>query len=127
MNIFNKIENYIEESKQKKKQSEEKYWRLSAIERIDYDNKRDRILKNEYTLFSLTILIAKVFFYSIIFIGILSFFSERLDLFIPFGLLTIKLLFSILPLLLLFEFVIMVLDYMDTNKQYKELKKRFKL
>jgi hypothetical protein len=40
-NIFERIGEHIENKKKRKEVFENKYWKLSAVERIDYDNKKE--------------------------------------------------------------------------------------
>ncbi len=59
MNIFQKIGDYIETKKKLRKSFENKYWKLSSTERIEYDLKKEEI---ESTLPLLSLFIAKISF-----------------------------------------------------------------
>lgn len=133
MNIFNKIGNSIEKRKKEKDLRIDKYWKLSATERMDYDNKLGRINKDsEIDMFSfpLTGLVIKVFlFFTLIFsliaFGLQTPIRELINSLIPLSLEIVK----ILIFALLFDFVINLFTVVSdkSNKKIKELNKRFKL
>jgi hypothetical protein len=127
MNILQKIGKNIEREKLKRHKRKDKYWKLSATERIDYDNKLNRIQKNSYMPFTIIIMLVKVFFYLIVFSGVSLFFIERLDLFISTGLILVECFFSFLIFALIAEMLIIILSIISTERKLKELNKRFKL
>ena len=50
MNIFQRIGNTIEEDKKREKKRLDRYWKLSSNERVEYDDKLDRVeFKNYFT------------------------------------------------------------------------------
>lgn len=127
MNILQRIGNKIEREKLERQKRDDKYWKLSASERRDYDNKLDRIKKESYNPFSITFTLAKVFFYLIVFFGVSLFFIERLDLFMSTGLALVKTFFIYLPFVLIAEILIIILSINSTDRNLKELNKRFKI
>lgn len=127
MNILQRIGNKIEREKLERKKRDDKYWKLSASERMDYDNKLDRIKKESYIPFTMTIMLAKVFFYLIVFFGVSLFFIERLDLFMSTGLEFVKTFFIFLPFVLIAEILLIILSINYTERKLKELNKRFKI
>ncbi len=128
MNIFTKIGNQIEERKKKRKAFKDKYWKLSASERMDYDNKVIMIKRDSDRNLSLPVTrsITKMTLVFIIFLSILSFsVSVPTNEFVEILRLVIRFFFNFLLFSLLLDLIIMFTE--DSKKQLKELNKRFKL
>lgn len=132
MNIFNKIGNIIEETKKKKEIFKNKYWKLSASERIDYDNRLEKIKKqSEVNFFHFTI--TKLFLIYIFIAVIFSFLAyfginstnEYIELLRPLSFLFLKLLYFMIVI----DFILslLFLFYSNSKIKIKELNKRFKL
>ena len=133
MNIFKKIGNTIEKQKKEKERIENKYWKLSPLERMNYDKKIDRINSesNEY-LFSFYF---TKFFLSLIGIWVIIFllmsFGTNIEIIKLIKILKIVsfpfakvILFGIIADIL--TFFIGLIGY-NRSKKIKEINKRFKL
>lgn len=135
MNIFKKIGNAIEKQKKEKERIENKYWKLSPLERMDYDQKIDRINYNSNeSLFHFYF--TKLFLFLIgiwVIIVLLMSFGANIEI--------IKLIERLRSLSFPFAKLILIgivadvltflinLIYYDNNrsKKIKEINKRFKL
>ena len=126
MNIFQKIGNNIEREKKEKISMERKYWKLSSSERMEYDSKKDRILKR-YNPFSMTVL----FFKTLISISIfLLIYGATMGIFLEMIHLIRTLFFTffkILWFMILADIILFFLNSLLLLKEKKELRKRFKL
>ena len=126
MNIFQKIGNNIEREKKEKISMERKYWKLSSSERMEYDSKKDRILKR-YKPFSMTVLFFKTLISISIFLLIygatMGIFLEMIHpirtLFFTF--------FKVLGFFIPLDIILFFLNSLLLLKEKKELRKRFKL
>jgi len=130
MNIFTKIGNNIEKERKEKKKIRDRYWKLSASERIDYDNKLEKIRNKKIPILQLTNISFKSLMIFILFISFLAFtvsmpINNLLDLLRKLSLLFMKIIVWIICLdaIILLEWFIKD----DSKKQLKELNKRFKL
>jgi hypothetical protein len=133
-NIFQRIGNNIEKQKEKKRKANEKYWKLSTLDRIDYDNKLKSIQdrSNDYPLLSLTKFIIGIFFFVLLWLSIIAFgqgydFYKFMELIRPlassFGRL-IGIVF--LCDCVMFLFLIFSKEW-SVESKIKQLNKRFKL
>ncbi len=127
MNIFNKIGNKIEEDKKKREEFTKRYWKLSPIERIDYDNKLNQIEKEtHYGLLPITLQFLKGFiFFMILFVSIfyLTGNIELSNFFMNISLI----LGNLLVVTILFDFCMGYLCSNDRIKRIKNLNMRFKI
>ncbi len=126
MNIFQKIGNRLEEDKKNKELFEKRYWNLTPIERIDYDNKRDRIEKSFYGFFPLTLVCLKyLVISSLLFISTFYLIGsiELSNLFMNITLI----LFKTLSIGVLVDFICLIVSNNDVLNRIKNLNKRFKL
>jgi uncharacterized integral membrane protein len=127
MNIFNKIGNKIEEDKKKREEFTKRYWKLSPIERIDYDNKLNQIEKEtHYGLLPITLQFLKGFiFFMILFVSIF-YLTGNIELSNFF--MNISLIIG--NFLVLSIFIDLLAGYFCSNdriRRIKDLNKRFKL
>lgn len=130
MNIFNKIGNQIEKEKKEKKVFQNKYWKLSASERMDYDNRLERIKKRKIPLLELTCTMFEVIIIAALFVSFMAFTTSMpidnlLDLLKSTFLTFIKVLKWVLFLDIIILLRWLVRD--DYKKMIKELNKRFKI
>ncbi len=122
MNIFQRIGNNIEKEKKEIKKFNDRYWKLSSSERIDYEIQSDKIKKNDY-FFEMTFLYAK-------FLLIFLFVSVALMIINKNFISLIKPLFNslrLLPFPFVIDFGLTILISKSQIKKKKELNKRFKL
>ena len=126
MNIFNKIGNKLEEDKKKREEFEKRYWKLSAIERIDYDNKVDRIEKSFYGFFPLTSICIKYFFIILILFVSTFYLTGNVELSHFFRNITI-ILANFIWIFGIIDFVCLVASSDKNTKRFRDLNKRFKL
>jgi hypothetical protein len=127
-NLFTVIGKRIKDRKKNKEIFDNKYWKLSPIERMDYDNKLN-IIKHETDVgfFTLTVGIAKGLFL-VYFCTFLFYFLSGSNLSIlEFGI-SIGVLLT--TLLTIGMFMDLLMKYIFDNiylKRFRELNKRFKL
>ena len=132
-NIFTKIGNSIEKSKEDKRKIKDKYWKLSPVERIDYDNQVKKIKENNKTdsFFSITKMFLGAIAFILIFLGMFAFginygFYNYLNLIKPLVLAMTKplMIFFMLDVLIIFAEIIFS---KETSTEIKKLNKRYKL
>lgn len=130
-NIFQKIGNSIEREKKEDQKKEKRYWKLSSLERIDYNQELEKIRKrSEVMVIPLTKIVIGTFLI-LSFMFLLGSFGGLYSMSVlVYSLKTLSLNFS---RLIGFAFIIDIL-YMIFNlifnkqdKKIKELDKRFKL
>lgn len=119
-NFFHRIGNNLEKIRKKKEIIKDKYWKLSASERIDYDNKYNK----KIPLFYLTFGLLKIMFFVMIFF---VFFNVLFQVTITSAKTIIICFFSLIPYVLILDIFILVLGTHYQNKRVIELNKRFKL
>ena len=130
-NAFQRIGNNIEKEKLKNKKFKDRYWKLSASERMDYDQKLERIERGWNTpAFSITKVVIK-FLFVFAFLMILAIFGTNypLEKVIP-SLRMLSLSFYkliIITFILDILFIFVEIFFNNSHKKIKELKKRFKL
>ena len=133
MNIFSKIGNKIEKKKKERKILTNKYWKLSASERIHYDNTVDRIKKDseiDIFHFTMTKMVCTIVLFLTAILFLISFsmnfpLDKLLELLRPLSLLLVKGIFF----LIFFDFLIFILTthFHNITNRLKALSKRFKL
>ena len=125
-NIFEVIGKHIEQRKKKKELFVNNYWKLSPIERIDYDNKIGIIDKEtDYGIFPITFSLFKLLFFTAL-VHLYFYYMNLLDL--------LKLTTTLLSALITIVSIAWIIDYLlsiyysnKRTKRIKELNKRFKL
>ncbi len=127
-NIFEIIGKHIEDNKRKKELFDNKYWKLSPIERIDYDNKKERIEKeNHWGFFPITISLVSLLI-TITLATLLFYFISGMNIAILIiGILIFSFFYSLLGFIFLFDLIFMFLSSNSRKKKKIELNKRFKL
>ena len=125
MNIFQKIGNNIEKEKLKRKKFEDNYWKLSPIERIDYDLKRERIRKEFGNPLQYLTLVAEFLFFYAIFGLISALFVPQM--FTEFFEKSIFIVFFIFISVVIGVGILNLVFGRDEDRMIKELNKRFKL
>ena len=130
-NAFQRIGNNIEKEKLKKKKFKDRYWKLSPIERMEYDKKLERIEREWNTpAFSITKVVIKFLFVVTLLVILWSFGvgyslekiinSLRILSFSAYRLLLVAILLDCL-------FMLVEISFNNSHKKIKELKKRFNL
>lgn len=116
------------EVKKLREQKRERYWKLSASERIDYDNKLKNI-NNRLPFLFLTVSLFKAIFYGMIFFCVFNyFFGSKIDLeLILTEQFIISSLLSFISLFIVIDIVVSILFGIERDRKLKELNKRFKL
>jgi len=125
-NLFEIIGRRIRKKNEEKERIINKYWKLPAVERIDFDNKRKEIEKRyEYYTLHCTFIMIKVSFFYLVLVAILKYlFNVQLH---P-SMLNPLILFLRLTLIAFFIDVILIfLSPILSESRIKELRKRFKL
>ena len=129
-NIFQRIGNSIEKRRKEKERIRENYWKLSPLERIDYDQKLREIERIRTTYFDIQVtkIILFLFGFSFILLFLLAFgggypLGEFFNLLRPNSLLAAKYLLFGLGL----DILIAIISLSKPDKELKELNKRFKL
>jgi hypothetical protein len=133
-NTFQRIGNNYEKRKEEKKKINEKYWKLSSIERIDYDNHIKEIEKDNevylgfpFTKFILGVLILMILSITLVAFGTKMDFYKLIELLRPLSL-EIGRLILILMTIDVFAFLVSLLTCENyKNKHINKLNKRFKL
>ncbi len=127
-NLFEYLGRRTREEKERKERIENKYWKLSPIERIDYDNKRKRVERENYLGFlPLTCLLVKIALYFVL--GGLFFYyiSGKELLFLKLGLNVGTTILYLLGWIIIGDVIIGMIFLSKKNKILRELNKRFKL
>ena len=120
------------ERKEKKKKIEDKYWKLSSQERMEYDSKRSRIEKYWNYTFPI-LLIRTICLFSIIMFGLLVIYllSDNHNLIhllsLSLILVSFKLFMVILLMAIFIDILFMYYCLIKKDKEIKEINKRFKL
>jgi len=123
-NMFKKIGDRIEEKKKKKKRFVDNYWKLSASERMDYDQKLQRLKNSFRPLALLTAAISAIIYLGLFcFVGYLFISPEFLTL----GKTLVSVLFLLLPFVLVADVIAGLIISIDIESKKKQLAKRFKL
>lgn len=123
-NMFKKIGDRIEEKKKKKKRFVDNYWKLSASERMDYDQKLQRLKNSFRPLALLTALLSGIVYLGIFcFVGYVFISPE----FMTIGKMAISVLILLLPFVLVAEIIAGFIISIDIESKKKQLAKRFKL
>ena len=127
MNIFQKIGNRIEEGKKDKELFERRYWNLTPIERIDYDNKRDRIEKETYYgMLPLTLIFLKGFIVFLLLFTSTFYLTGSIELSNLFMNISI-ILGNMVIIAILVDFLLSYISSVSYFNRIKNLNKRFKL
>ena len=131
LNIFQRIGNRIEKKKEEEELMVKRYWKLSPIERMEYDQKRDRIIEqtNIHFLGITKFFILGVLGFSFL-VFLISFGSGHtlnyiVNLFKPIA--KIFPLFIVITLVLDYFFIIINILFGERKKRIENLNKRFKL
>jgi hypothetical protein len=127
MNIFQKIGNRLEEDKKNKELFEKRYWNLTPIERIDYDNKRDRIEKETYYgMLPLTLIFLKGFIVFLLLFTSTFYLTGSIELSNLFMNISI-ILGNMVIIAILVDFLLSYISSVSYFNRIKNLNKRFKL
>lgn len=128
--------NYLKEKRKEesdiKKKRIEKYWKLSPIERIDYDNKIKSI-KERYNFNLFTLSIIKVSFWLMVFFCVFNyffnyFFNNLIDISLILSQQSIILfIFQNLWIFIIIDIMLLLICPKYRTEDIKELNKRFKL
>lgn len=126
MNILQRLGNNWEKIENKNKRFKEKYWKLSSQERMEYDDKSEKLIPGFDLLITRLVSLVSLLFVGFIFL--LAFavnynFNELLELVRPIAIEYIKL----IPILIVSDLLIYILLIFISDKKLKELNKRFKL
>jgi len=119
MNIFNKIGNQIEKKKKDRKNFQDKYWKLSASERIDYDNKLKRINNSPYVFIFTATLLKGIFWIAAFFYLISLYIGETI--LIP-TMLLLAYLFGLIPIFLFIDAIYLALNMNKKDEQKRTIK-----
>lgn len=126
-NIFQRIGNNFEKKKLERKKMGDKYWKLSSIERIDYDNHIENIKKKYDWFWVATILWIKLMIYIAIFFGLFGLIFNKFDVMINL----VKILWSsfikIIWLPISIDIIFVYSNIFFEERDEKDLNKRFKL
>jgi hypothetical protein len=114
------------EFKKKKELRDNKYWKLSPIERIDYDNKLERINKYNY-FFDITLWFLKMIVIVCFGFLLLYFVSDKNLIIFSLGIKLITYLFELFILVFIFDVIITFTNCNYIIRLKKELNRRFKL
>jgi len=127
-NLFSVIGKRIEDRKKEKNIFENKYWKLSAIERIDYDNKKERIEKENYWgFFPITFCLIRLIIF-IFLTSLLFYFISGMNLVIlKLGILIFSTLASLFWLIIIIDLIGMFTNSSRIVREIIRLNKRFKL
>lgn len=126
MNIFQKIGKEIEKRKKATQKFQDKYWKLSASERMDYDNKMQIIGKNSFHPLGIIKIYFKGIFWIAGFFLVFYLFSLEQSL-INSGLKVLSAYLFAFPFVLIMGFIAYYFSEEWKTKVKKEIKKRFKL
>ena len=125
-NFFETLGRKIREIQTKLKKVEEKYWKLSAVERIDYDNKKKIIKEDSYKLFNLTKIYLKLFFWIASFFFIIYLFTLEQEV-IKAGAAFFIVYLSFIPFVIVIDCFLNYIFAVITDRKMNYLNKRFKL
>jgi hypothetical protein len=127
-NLFEKVGKDVENSKKRKEVAINKYWKLTAIERIDYDNKRKSINENNhYGLFPLTLALIRLVIWIVLTTGLFYFISDRSELILEVGISVSSFFLFFLEIFILIDICMILFCSYEKSKAMKELNKRFKI
>ena len=127
-NIFQRIGNKLEKNKEEKKSILDKYWKLSTLNRIDYDNKINKIhndYKSDFLLLTYTWL--KGLLCIAIFLGAFGLIFNSLDTMLTTIRLIWKVLIQFIWVPIFMDVMLMFITPIVEERLIKELNKRFKL
>lgn len=127
-NLFQSISNNFKEEKKKRKEKEERYWKLPATERLHYDSIINKLNREKGLNFGVTgaLFVITLFIFFIIFLTAYSIdypITKLIELLKPVSLRFIKVLFLALCLDLVFSSILTL----RINKEINKINKRFKL
>jgi hypothetical protein len=125
-NIFEVIGKHIEKRKKEKEIFRNNYWKLSAVERIDYDNKVNKIKEEtDYGIFPISFVCIKI----LLFVTLTHLFFYYMNI-LDFLELTTSLLMGLVSILIFTIFIdyfFLLFFSFNRTKRIKELNKRFKI
>jgi hypothetical protein len=125
-NIFQRIGNNLEKNKELRKKVEYKYWKLTSIERMEYDmHKKNIEEKNRQSL--VTVVVFKILFYVTIGLGLYGLLFNRLDIIIDSLRIIWKSFFHFIGYAILLDFILITINSNNEMRDKKNLNKRFKL
>jgi hypothetical protein len=126
-NIFKTIGNNLEKKQLEKKKVNEKYWKLSSIERIEYDMH----FKNIIEKYKYNWILLKTWFYSMLYltIGLILFgiVYDKLDTAINLINSVEYIIIDLIWLPILVDIIVLIENICFEGRDKKKLNKRFKL
>lgn len=133
-NLFQRIGNKIEKRKKERENFLNKYWKLSASERIDYDNKLNQIKKDternpfnfQTTKWASIAVLAPLVFIGVLIFGINYPLSKFIELLRPLSLKIGKLILTIFLLEIIYNIYGLIFTK-DSKELILKLNKRFKI
>ena len=125
-NVFEKIGERIRLDKENKKKRTNRYWKLSANERMHYDSIYDKIMYSGFPFFKITFIFLKI---ACVFMLLLYMFGiiYQDETFFSLSRISFSVLFKLTPLVFIFDFINSLITENNKIKRLIKLNKRFKI